>query len=277
VLVDILHMSRRILRGPGPSIRWWIENLIKKRELGTYRYRYGIGALDRPNYAYLLFNAAALAAKLGHKRISAIEFGVAGGNGLLSMERHAAEIEKIFPVQFEIYGFDTGAGLPPPTDYRDMPYHFQESSYSMDRAKLTERLHRARLVIGDLRQTARSFFVDHHPAPIAALSYDLDFYSSTVAALEMLCAGERYYLPRVFCYFDDTVGDESELYNDFTGERLAIREFNERHETIKLCQAYFASARASQLWHHQIWIAHFFQHSQYNTFIGTPNRQLDLN
>ena len=38
-------------------------------------------ALERPNYAYCMLHAARLAQKLGLDRISALEFGVAGGNG----------------------------------------------------------------------------------------------------------------------------------------------------------------------------------------------------
>lgn len=37
----------------------------------------------RPNYAYCTYHAADLARRLGIPRISVIEFGVAGGNGLL--------------------------------------------------------------------------------------------------------------------------------------------------------------------------------------------------
>src|SRR5262245_56689938 len=68
--------------------------------------------------------------------------------------------------------------------------------------------------------------------------HDLDFYSSTKAALGLFEADEKYILPRVFNYFDDIVGSEIELYNDFTGERLAINEFNAAHAQMKLCPAY---------------------------------------
>ena len=46
------------------------------------------------------------------------------------------------------------------------------------------------------------------------------------------------YLPRVFCYFDDVLGSEIELYNDYTGERLAINEFNNENDEIKFSKAY---------------------------------------
>jgi hypothetical protein len=51
---------------------------------------------------------------LGHERISVIEYGVAGGNGLRMLEEHAKKIESILGVKIEVYGFDTGKGLPQP-------------------------------------------------------------------------------------------------------------------------------------------------------------------
>jgi hypothetical protein len=92
----------------------------------------------------------------------------------------------------------------------------------------------------------------------------------------MLKAGDEHYLPRVYFYFDDTIGDEVELYNDYTGERLAIREFNEQNETIKLCDPYHFAARRSETWHHQIWIGHFFRHSKYNAFVSSDAQQLKI-
>ena len=43
----------------------------------------------RPNYTWALLHAGHLAKTLGIRRISAIEFGVAGGNGLLALENAA--------------------------------------------------------------------------------------------------------------------------------------------------------------------------------------------
>ena len=76
-------------------------------------------------------------------------------------------------------------------------------------------------------------------------------------------------MPRVFCYFDDIVGSETELYNDYTGERLAINEFNPAHETKKLATAYhFLAQRIPETWHQQIFIYHDFAHSRYNDFVS---------
>ena len=46
--------------------------------------------------------------------ISVIEFGVAGGAGLLSLERTAELVEARTKVQRGVHGFDTGVGLPNP-------------------------------------------------------------------------------------------------------------------------------------------------------------------
>ena len=109
------------------------------------------------------------------------------------------------------------------------------------------------------------------------IAYDLDFYSSTVTALNMLEADERYYLPRVFCYFDDTVGTETELYNDYSGERLAINEFNQSHKDIKFGHPYHLFPRkVVEPWYYQIWICHFFNHSHYNDFVSIADQQHPL-
>ena len=63
---------------------------------------------------------------LGYSRISALEFGCGGGNGLLNAEMHIKEVTKLFSVDIDLYGFDAGSGLPAPTDYRDMPHYFRK-------------------------------------------------------------------------------------------------------------------------------------------------------
>src|SRR5262245_13456792 len=93
--------------------------------VGSFRTRLDYDIFPRPHYTYCLFQAALLAQRLGIERISVIEFGVAGGNGLLELERIAAQVEANLNTRIEIWGFDTGAGLPKPLDYRDIPYIWQ--------------------------------------------------------------------------------------------------------------------------------------------------------
>ena len=101
-----------------------IRYLIRTIGLGGWQFQYKTGPLARPNYAYPVYQAAQLAHGSGEPRVSVIEFGVAGGNGLVAMEQYAEQVEKIFDVKIEVYGFDTTEGLPAPVDYRDLLYHW---------------------------------------------------------------------------------------------------------------------------------------------------------
>ena len=132
----------------------------------------------------------------------------------------------------------------------------------------------SKLIIGDIKSTSKDFFLKSNPAPIGAIVYDFDFYSSTKVAMSMLKADSKFFLPRIYYYFDDVIGSETELYNDFTGERLAINEFNAENNDIKLSPAYHHLAQATEVWHHQIWVYHLFKHEHYNSFISEPNQQL---
>ena len=256
-------------------VRTLAKKIIKKFRLGSYEQRLTIGAVNCPNYGYLVYNAAYLAKKLGYNRISILEFGVAGGNGLMNLEYHSQEIRKLFGVVIDIYGFDTGEGLPEPLDYRDLPYHWKKGFYKMDVPLLRAQLKEAKLILGDIKETSKDFFENYNPAPIGAIIYDFDFYSSTVNSFNILKADERYFLPRVFCCFDDTIGTEIELYNDYSGVRLAINEFNQAHSNIKFGLPYYLLARnVVESWYHKIWICHFFKHSRYNEFVSTEDQQL---
>ncbi len=64
------------------------------------------------------------------------------------------------------------------------------------------------------------------------VSVDLDFYSSTVKALEVLTHDPNCYLPAVLMYFDDIDGNLT--LNAWCGEELAINEFNEAHQMRKI-------------------------------------------
>ena len=274
--MEIMGTIARLFNEPF-VIRKLLQVAIRELGIGSYAFRYDIGAVKRPHYAYLVCQAAKLAARLGESRVSILEFGVAGGAGLLALEYHAEQVEKIFPVKIEIYGFDTGAGLPPPEDYRDLPYHWKSNFFKMDVPELSKRLKRSTLVLGNVTDTLSTFFEKYNPAPIAAASQDLDYYSSTVTALKLFDADNMHFLPRVICYFDDTIGSELELYSDFTGQRLAIHEFNRENENIKLGFPYYlAHSGYTGDWRHQIWIAHLLNHPDYNKFISDQAQQLPL-
>lgn len=67
-----------------PLVRWALRRADPYFKFKT-RFKMDMQLVERGHYAYCMMNAAILARSLGHSRISAIEFGVAGGNGLKFM------------------------------------------------------------------------------------------------------------------------------------------------------------------------------------------------
>lgn len=237
---------------------------------------HGLG--PRPHYAYCILNAARLARRLGVPRIAVAEFGVAGGNGLVAAEHIAAAVERETGVGVEIYGFDAGTGLPPPADFRDLPYIWRESQFRMDRDALEARLSRARLVIGDVAETCSRFFADHAPAPLGAILFDLDYYSSTRDAFGVLDGPPETRLPRIFCYFDDLHSSDLGHVGKTVGVPLAIAEFNERHTRrhfTRLDHLAFEHGRMRS-WQAKIYSFQDFDHPAFDTYIEADDRQLPL-
>jgi hypothetical protein len=220
----------------------------------------------RPAYSWGVLEGTALAKVLGYPRVSVIEFGVAGGAGLVALERIAELVEKIVGVEIDVYGFDTGTGLPKPQDYRDIPYMWDEGYFAMDVKRLRERLQRAQLKIGLVETTVPEFMRTAFP-PVAFISIDLDLYTATRHALQLLEANPDRLLPRIPCYFDDIMGRG---YCEFTGERLAIGEFNDEHGMRKLAaqhglKFFVPPHDRHEQWVELMYLAHIFDHPLYGT------------
>ena len=245
-------------------IKWIVRNIffLKAKTIVC------LNASTRPHYAYCVYSAAILAKKLGYKSFSIIEFGVAGGNGIYFLEKFCKKVKLELNIQIEIYGFDLKEGLSDPKDYKDLPYWFQSGFYSMNELKLKKLLNHTKLILGDVKDTIKKFFDDYNPAPIGVILNDLDYYSSTKDSFNIFNGPEERYLPRVFCYFDDIIGTENEMYNIYTGELLAIMEFNKKNEFKKIALNQNLIARSNESWRYQIYYYHNFLHSNYNTFIG---------
>jgi hypothetical protein len=224
-----------------------------------------------PQYLWGTMCAALLAGTLGYERITVVEFGVAGGNGLIELERVARWVSRRSGVAIDVVGFDSGSGLPKPTDYRDLPQLWDEGYFSMDAERLRSKLSEAQLLLGPVAETVPEF-IAARPAPIGFVSFDLDLYSSTTDALALFGAEESLLLPRIVCYFDDIVGFS---HSDFAGERLAISEFNERDATRKLSQLYGLRHVVYQdrAWTEMMFMLHCFKHARYNDWDGS--NQLD--
>ena len=232
----------------------------------------------RPNYAWGVVQGALLANAIGIPRISVLELGVAGGNGLIALEKIAAKAAELCGVEIDVYGFDTGTGLPKPSDYRDLPNMFREGFFPMNVGELQKRLTTARPILGDVKTTIPDF-LSSAPAPIAFVSFDLDLYTSTAQALQLFEAHTDRLMPRIFCYFDDIMGFS---YGDFNGERLAISEFNDSHTLRKLSKIYgmqwvVPAICSPSCWIEQFYMAHIFDHGLYGRYDGSnPRTRLDL-
>jgi hypothetical protein len=247
------------------------RRVIERFSLFSYQDRLRLCAIDRPHYGHCIFEAVQLANRLGYPNISVVEFGCGGGNGLLNAEMHIAEVSKVFPnVHVELYGFDMGTGLPPPLkDYRDFPHYFRPGQYVMDPVMVQKKLNIGKLVLGNVKDTCKTFFTDFNPAPIGCIFHDLDFYSSTSDSFTLFEADGKHFLPRVFMYFDDIIGDDTWLANEYAGEMLAIEEFNQAHSLKKIAKN-LAVPRdfPDQSWKDQIYIYHDFAHPEYNEFVA---------
>lgn len=264
----------RFLLKPQSLIFWsW-----KRIPVGSFQLRLKYDVFPRPHYAFCTYYAARSAQLLGIDRISLIEFGVAGGNGLVELESLADQVEREFQVQIEIYGFDTGKGLPPPEDYRDLPYVWREGFFEMDVETLRGRLRRSELVLGDVKDTLPTFFDVHSPAPIGAVFMDLDYYSSTLAALEILRVDPKWLLPRVWGYFDDVISAEGGgIYCEQVGQLCAIRDYNrvDPNQHVAPIAGLPQTRRRPATWNTQIYVHHTFDHPSYNTYIH-PDRDRQL-
>ena len=111
-----LDLLRQVMRLPylhGIWLRFPIGSVENKVKYGVYAYA---------QYAYGVYWAAFLAKQLGMPRMTAVEFGVAGGRGLLALEHMSLAIGAHLGVEIDIVGFDSGEGMPTPADYRDLPH-----------------------------------------------------------------------------------------------------------------------------------------------------------
>jgi hypothetical protein len=149
---------RRVVRATGSNV-----SVPARLEV-----EFNLGA--RGGYAYCVYYAAELARRLKVPAISVLEFGVAGGNGLLFLDQFARRVENETGVQIKVYGFDTARGLPEVMDAEDLPYWFQSSQYRMNVKSLRSAGLSATLVLGEVKHTVASFFAKHDAPPVGAIS-----------------------------------------------------------------------------------------------------------
>jgi len=280
-------MLKRLVRGALRRTNAWLAEPEPEANCGAPPFMYEDAncffkkvvkehGLRRPHYVWGAVQALNLAKVLGLTRISVIEFGVAGGNGLTALEGIVAHLGPAFGVDVEIHGFDAVAGMPKAQDHRDLPNLWREGFYPMDEAKLSQRLKNAKLHLGLVEETVPAFVRDA-PPPVGFVAFDLCLYGSTTKALQLFEEGPDVLLPRVHCFFRNTLVP---TVGDFNGERLAISEFNVNHEMRKVSKIYglehFLRPPVGR-WVEQYYMAHVFDHPLYGSYDGLIQQSaLDL-
>lgn len=248
--------------------------------LGSYSRKIDFDLIVRQQHAYGLLKAARTAIAERLNTVTVLEFGVASGAGIMNLAHVAERITRETGIRFEIYGFDTGEGMPMPRDHRDHPEYYQAGDFQMDVDALRNALPpNANLVIGNLADTVPAFIGRiSEQKPIGFVSVDLDYYHSTVDALRVFDGPPNKYFALLPVYFDDT---SLENHNSWCGELLAIREFNDQHETRKIeHHRHFADWRVfrNAAWIKQMYFLHMLDHpkrmaarpSQVKRYIENP-------
>jgi hypothetical protein len=251
------------------SIGIWRRLVTKaKIPLGSVADRVQYGIFDYPHYAYGVYWSAYLASRLRLPRVTAIEFGVAGGRGLVALEKASMEIERALGIEIDVIGFDNGNGMPAPVDYRDLPHIWAQGFYRMDYDALKKRLKKAILIMGDVNETVGEW-VRTSTAPVGFAAFDLDYYSSTKAALNIFEGSATTHLPRVHCYFDDVSRNAVACMNPYVGELLAIQEFNDSHDSRKISRIELMREQRPRYepWQGKTCVMHDFQHPSYNEHV----------
>lgn len=266
-LSTYVKRAMQMLANP-PLIR---QSMLRRSRAASFKQRLDYDAVDRPHYGYGVWQAATQAKALGINRISVYEFGVAGGEGLICLERVAESVERETGIRIDVYGFDTGKGMPPPTDPRDLPFVWTTGLFRMRPRKLRARLKRAKLILGDIRQTLPRFLYRQYPAPVGFVAIDVDYYTSTMAAFDLLRATPEFLLPRVFLYFDDIIGaNDLETCCEHVGELAAIRDFNAERPDRKIGMIHGLRHKRiiPAVWNDMMAVLYAFDHPRYNQYIN---------
>ena len=127
----------------------------------------------RPHYETVLYESAREATKLGYKELSAIELGVAGGNGMIALEKCKNKIEKIFNIKIKLFGFDTGDGMPESKLTEDALFNWKKGDYKMNKDVLQKKL-KSKIYFGLIEKTIEDFINDK-PPQICAIFFDMDY------------------------------------------------------------------------------------------------------
>ena len=229
----------------------------------------------RQHHAYCILKCAEEAKRLNINTISLIEFGVANGAGLMNISKLSKKVTKVTGIEFKIYGFDTGAGMPVPKSFEDHPELYKVGDYPMDLINLKLKLdNNVELIIGDLDKTIKNFSQNVLNFPIGFISLDVDYYSSSVQALNLLDSiNSNQLLPCTYLYVDDI---EEDTHNSICGELGAIASFNKNN-----CKNIFIEKNSNIRWNRvfknakwidKIFYIHNFNHEERSSILLNNNK-----
>lgn len=228
---------------------------------GTLQEKERFNTIKRSNYAHGMIKAALFARDLGVQSVSALEFGVSTGGGLIDMERISKQIRDELGIHVHVIGYDNGEGLPEPSDFKDHPEIWSKGDFVMaNKDELLSNITEAEVVFGDVKNTARERESYYRDNPISFVSIDLDYYSSTMSCMEIFKFDARCYLPAVSMYFDDIAFYTA---NKWCGELLAIEEFNATNVMRKIDTDRTLPGNRpykNTEWYRHMYVAHILDH-----------------
>ena len=228
----------------------------------------------RPHYETILLESMLEAKKLGYKEASVLELGVAGGNGIISLENYKKKIENLLKIKINIYGFDYGEGLPQTKNKFDLPFLWSSGDYKINKEML-KKISNSKIFFGDIKYTFKEF-IKTKPAPISAIFFDLDYYTSTKNFLNQIQENSSFFCPRVYCYFDDVFSIHHHI-NEHNGELLAIKEFN-KNKNIKIGKSLSSSSDFKfPIGNDRLFMLHNFAHVDYFKRLNYYQNDLSLN
>lgn len=242
---------------------WGYEKPLRVALLKYFSLKY---KTFRPHYETILYESCLEAKKLGYSEVSVLELGVAGGNGIIALEQYKKKIQNLINIKINIYGFDTGVGLPKIKYTEDMPFLFKAGDFKVDKSILNSEIS-SKIFYGDVKNTLQKL-ADIKPKNIVSIFFDFDLYSSTRDFLNQIKKIEKFLCPRIYCYFDD-IFNTNYLINQFNGENLAINEFNKVNTNLKIG---FSLDNISDfkfpLAKNMLFVLHKFDHLDYTKYIG---------
>lgn len=229
----------------------------------------------RPHYETILLESVLEAKKIGYKQVSILELGVAGGNGIISLENYKKKIEKLTNVKINIFGFDYGEGLPNTNNKFDLPFFWSSGEYKINKEILSKKIN-SEVFFGDIKDTFKRF-IKSNPAPISTIFFDLDYYTSTINFLNQIPENKNFFCPRVYCYFDDVFSNYHYI-NEHNGELMAIKEFNNNNKDIKIGKSLANSSDFRfPVGNDKLFMLHNFTHRDYFKNLNYDKSDLSLN